>query len=148
MEDLWPKNVEKTELKAPIAILKEQASFLGKKTQNIVEAEVERIPHDYWMEESGFAYSFYIVGQALSYKYNLFKINHGVAMYPLQIRLDDDILGEIKNDIKVSTAYSTIQVESEKDFLDALKIIFNSTKARQIVQAILAQSGEKPVQTF
>ncbi len=41
MENLWPENLTVTGTKAPVIILREQASLLGEATQNIVEAEVK-----------------------------------------------------------------------------------------------------------
>lgn len=150
MENLWPNDIVETNITAPITILKKQASFLGEKTNNIVEAETEQIIDKYWMSEKGFAYSFYIVGKSINYKFNLFQFGHGVMMYPLTIKLDNDISKEIKEDqaleIKEDQLFDNMDilvVKSESEFLEALKKIFNSTKTRRIVQAILAQSEDK-----
>jgi len=40
MSDLWPKDIGNTNLRAPVSILREQASLLGEKTQNLVKADV------------------------------------------------------------------------------------------------------------
>ena len=40
MNDLWAEDIGVTTVKTPVAILKEQASLLGNKTQNLVIGEV------------------------------------------------------------------------------------------------------------
>ncbi|MEI6103881.1 MAG: hypothetical protein WCP70_08040 [Methanothrix sp.] len=40
MADLWPNDIGNATQKAPLSILQEQASILGAKTKNLVEAEV------------------------------------------------------------------------------------------------------------
>ena len=39
--DLWPTDIGKQRIKTPAAILRQQASHLGKRTKNLVEAKVE-----------------------------------------------------------------------------------------------------------
>ena len=38
--DLWPTDIGKQRIKTPAAILRQQASLLGKRTNNLVEAKV------------------------------------------------------------------------------------------------------------
>ena len=40
MTDLWPDDIEHTSVKAPVTILREQGTFLGRKTSNLVEGEI------------------------------------------------------------------------------------------------------------
>ena len=44
MIDLWPNELSAVDQRSPLTILKEQASLLGEKTQNIVIAALENIP--------------------------------------------------------------------------------------------------------
>ncbi len=43
MNDLWPNDFKIDDIKAPVTLLREQASLLGQKTQNIVEAQVRSL---------------------------------------------------------------------------------------------------------
>ena len=44
MIDLWPNELSTVDQRSPLTILKEQASLLGEKTQNIVIAVLEYYP--------------------------------------------------------------------------------------------------------
>ncbi len=46
MTDLWPETIGTVRVKSPVAILREQASLLGQKTQNLVQAQVKGGPAD------------------------------------------------------------------------------------------------------
>ena len=61
MEDLWPKEIGTAEITSPVAILREQASLLGQKTKNLVEADVSPLNND----TDTIFYHFYIVAPAL-----------------------------------------------------------------------------------
>src|SRR3989442_9298254 len=48
IDDLWPADIATAEqVVAPVTILKQQASLLGQRTKNLVEAVVETEPVDY-----------------------------------------------------------------------------------------------------
>ena len=100
MTDLWPEDINIPDLIAPVTILKEQASLLGTKTNNVVKAEVTT-SKPRLSEEGKFYYVFYLVAPALNnYYYELFAITHGVELYPLVFNLDEDIRNEIAPEIK------------------------------------------------
>jgi hypothetical protein len=156
MVDLWPADIAYTRQKAPVTILKEQAVLLGDKTQNIVTASVEaippgllrRTPQDIWQtRQDTFAYQFSLVAPALShYRYQLFSIVHDASMYPVMFRFDDEIKREYR-EFAIATARlddPDCQAETEEQFLETLKFIFQTSKTRQVIQAILAQSQEMP----
>ena len=134
MIDLWPDDIRYTRLKAPVTILMEQASLLGKKTQNLLEAKVEN-NKEALVSAEVFVYGFYLVAPALSYyRYKLFTISHDIQLYPVKINIDSDILKEISPD-----AEEQLLAESEGDFLEILKKIFGAEKTRHIISALLAQ---------
>lgn len=150
MPDLWPRDVEHTDLKAPVTILREQASLLGKKTQNIVTAEVTK-PLDLVVriQELGamnfrdpskpkaFFYAFHLVAPALAnYRYELFTIANDIRLYPVIIYLDEDLLAEIAPGAKEDN----LVVHTENEFLEILGKILGSQKTKNIIQAMLAQS--------
>jgi len=144
MEDLWPDDIPRIELRSPVAILREQASLLGRKTQNLVEAEVK--PLDTKSSPStgryDFGYAFLVTAPALgNYRYTLFRIYHGIQLYPLDVDPDADIAKEIPCHLGAG-GRSTFTVESEDDLLEALKKIFNARKTRQLINVLLAQVSE------
>jgi len=140
MKNLWPKDLTDRKINTPITILKKQAALLGEQTNNIVEAEIENINTEFWMEESGFSFSFNIVGRVLNYKFNLFRMGHGVNLYPLSINVDEEVFNEIKTNFSNSDYNNVIIIQSESEFLDSLEKIFSSYKTRRVIQAIFAQS--------
>jgi hypothetical protein len=140
MTDLWPKDMGYAgELKAPITILREQASLLGRKTRNLVEAEVrQRGGH-----EQQFAYEFNIVAPTLGpYRYLLFWIRHGIDLYPVQIMIDGDMARQI------SGGSPKLGAQSEEEFLGHLERILNAGKTRRVIQALLAQVSGAPAPEF
>ncbi len=140
MENLWPENLTVTGTKAPVIILREQASLLGEATQNIVEAEVKNASPDMGGAEEndmGFRYVFYIVAPALgNYQYKLFAIWHTVDLYPVIIYPDESIMDELYPD----SHKDTIHAESENEFIEMLKAIFHSRRTGNIIQALVSQS--------
>lgn len=51
MSDLWPEDISVTKMRAPLTILKEQASFLGSRTKNLIIAKVERQQENQYFDE-------------------------------------------------------------------------------------------------
>jgi hypothetical protein len=161
MIDLWPTDIENSdiELKAPVYILKQQASLLGKKTQNIVTAEVGKpIQSNIWVgrksqigamdspftslgfsdsvDNTIFFHSFYLVAPAFAnYRYELFTIVNDIRLYPVIIYLDEDVLAEI-----APSAEKYVVASSEDEFIEILRKILGSQKTKHVIQAILAQS--------
>ena len=62
----------------PVSILREQAALLGDKTKQLVTGEVQ-------MSTTGnlFVHSFYVAAPTLNYRYELFRVQHPAAFYPL-----------------------------------------------------------------
>lgn len=148
--DLWPDKIKVDKVITPVTILRQQASLLGKKTKNIVQGEVAN-----WKlgigEEYDFQYLFYIVAPALdNYRYRLLGLFYDVSsLYPVIIDVDDvEIQKEIpsKFNYKVKTLGSTTEVKiivkanSEEEFMEVLKAIFNSTKVLRVISVLLSQS--------
>ena len=170
MSDLWPA-IEQPTIKAPVVILREQAQLLGEKTRNIVEAEVTRIEGEDWIPWYHFAYAFWIVAPTLgNYRYRLFAIAHGIDIYPVLVNLGTDLLKDVgapiseqlekakqsamqtgakavfealwaQVGITVRSSGETVSVTTKEQFLEILRAIFNTTKTKQVIQAILAQSS-------
>jgi len=157
MENLWPDDIAVTEKKAPVTLLREQASMLGEKTQNLVIGQVQELPYlepiisqsglilprvvkgiSEPLEEIIFYYGFYIIAPALgNYRYRLLTILYNVDFYPVIIRVDEDVKNEISPSVDVDPK---IIANSEEEFSELLKKIFHSQKTKKIISAILSQS--------
>ena len=162
MTDLWPDSIETAKVKSPAALLREQASLLGRKTRNLVQAEVKGggRQRDYFEnvitesilkqaefkgespQRDYFHYSFQIVAPALDYyRYELFTITHDIQLYPLIICLEHDIYSEIErfSNFLVKTEENKFEIKSENEFLEILKAVFGSEKTRRVITALLSQ---------
>jgi hypothetical protein len=134
MNDLWPEDIGHPTLKSPVSILREQASFLGDKTQNLVRAKIS--PHDK-QEQNNFKYTFFIVAPELGdYHHALFKIRHDVELYPVVIETDEEIHYELAPEED-----TTLIANSESEFLGILRKIFTARKTKKIIHALIAQSS-------
>lgn len=136
--DLWPESLDiSMKVTPPLVILREQASLLENKTKGLVKAEVrsnananslEAIARSALGAEATYplSYSFFLVAPALgNYKYQLFRVIQPVDMYPLKI---------------VGSPLEDIEIASEEDLLEKLKLIFASEKVKRVISAMIAQS--------
>ena len=151
MVDLWPEILGHVEIKAPVVILREQASLLGEKTRNIVQAAVVQSEANPF-QPADFNYGFNIIAPALAnYSYRLFGIWHNVDLYPVQFEVSKEMLEELRPSISDSQSVTTRRVTgravpvvvaaSEAAFMDVLREILHSKKAMRVIRGILAQSG-------
>ena len=148
--DLWPDKIAVAKLITPVTILRQQASLLGKKTKNIVQGEVANWKLNIGAEYD-FQYVFYIGAPALdNYRYRLLGIFYNVsALYPVIIDVEDE---EIQKEIPSKFKYGekifgpstkeriSVKANSEEEFLDILKAIFNSAKVLRVISVLLSQS--------
>lgn len=147
MEDLWPDDITPDEdLRAPAAVLKEQASLLGQKTSNLVKGYVEIDNEDYeryGQAQSEFSYNFFLVAPALGgYHFFLFDILYSIPFYPVKIgHLDDDISREIPDTLPRSEDKTRLIARDEPEFLKILGMIFKANRTKYILKALISQSG-------
>ncbi len=92
-EDLWPDEIEYTQIISPVTIIKEQGKILGRKTNNVVVGEVKpfKSPHP---NDFPFIYTFILVCSSINYEYELFKFGFSIEMYPFKIVLDNSIAND------------------------------------------------------
>jgi hypothetical protein len=136
--DFWGEIVPAQE-RTPLAILREQASLLGTKTKNLVEATVDTSVSPYGQ----FVNRFTLVVPSLSnYKYELFTIEHGVAIYPITVASEVPA-GELNRGAQsVLTPASPInrpQLQTEQEFVDWLRRRLSSAETKRIIASLLAQ---------
>jgi hypothetical protein len=119
--DLWP-DISASKPRTPLSIMKQQAALLGKHTNNLLEGEVETKP---WGVD--LVHRFIIVAPTLSYRYELFKVTHGVAVYPVVVSHP----GSLSPDESI---------QDEETFVNWLKNALNSDFAKHILGGLLAQA--------
>lgn len=123
--DLWPEHFEDTNSIPPVAYLRYQATLLGRKTQHLVEAEVES---NALRENAGTIYhNFYIVAPLLGdYRYKLFYVAHGFDSYEKRVVLADE--------------QERIEFSNIGEFLDGLSVFLKSEKVRRLITGLVNQS--------
>ena len=116
--DFWGE-IAQTEVRTPVAILREQAAALGPKTKHLVEAQVVTRPH-----QSEISHSFDLVVPALEdYTYQLFRIRHdAVSLYPVWV-----------ND------FPELSLKNEDAFVAWLRVRLSSPDTKRIIGNLLAQ---------
>jgi hypothetical protein len=144
MIDLWPGDLATVTTRSPFTILKEQASLLGSKTKNIVNATVRDA--SVYKDVKPFNYSFFIASPALgNYSYRLFTISYDVDFYPVEFKVDDAIAREIgvaQHGMPIGLQEGLIAWQ-EEEFIRILSLILGSGKTRQVIRAILSHSTDQ-----
>jgi hypothetical protein len=143
MEDLWPDDLGTLEEPPPVTFLREQATLLGRKMQNIVEATIVTDFEDRFVANNSAAvrkfvteeqlkdsdyvvHRFMLNAPALSdYRYLLFRVYHRVAhFYPLAIDHEGQLL----------------KAASQKELTECLRRIFSAESTRKVIGSLKAQS--------
>lgn len=147
VENLWPMDIRATSKQlSPVAILKRQASLLGERTKNIVEAEVETKGADH---QKKLQHWFYLVAPALDfYKYPLFRVEHSpTQFYPLSMSFIVNDETSTKADrtrkfegITSREQVAMLRVKSEAEFTAHLKTIFAADETKKVIQSLIDQS--------
>jgi hypothetical protein len=143
--DFWGEIVPAQE-RTPLAILREQASLLGTKTKNLVEATV-----DTSVSPNGqFIHRFTLVVPSLSsYKYELFRIQHGVVSYPISVTSEVLAMPTIRELQTAPLIFGEVlardltryrQLETEQEFVDWLRGKLSSPETKKIIANLLAQA--------
>lgn len=116
--DFWGEIGPAEPVRAPVAILREQAALLGTKTQNVVEARVSTS-----VASGNLYHSFDLVVPALGgYTYQLFVIAAGAGPYPITLVRTDD------------------KFQTEQEFTSWLKTKLSSPETKKIIANLLAQA--------
>ena len=125
--DLWPADFGTPNVRLPVVILREQAALLGRKTGNLVEAEVRTNPGA--VSPKDLEYRFFLVAPALDhYRYYLFMIVHSVGdTYPVRF-YPKESEGEFD------------EIHSEQELVNRLAEVFNSDDTKRVIQSLIAQS--------
>ena len=128
MTDLWPDDLEASEIRAPASILKEQGAMLAEKTGNELIGRLRST------QKGIFRYKFLIEAPSLSYAYELLLITHDVTLYPVIIYPDESICREVLPESDIS-----VKADNEEAFIEVIKKIFGATRTREVISSLLAQ---------
>jgi hypothetical protein len=140
---LWPDEVSEVGIDAPIAILQEQASLLGKNTSHVVEAKISRSEIYIPSKKHGFRYDFSLYAPILrNYVYYLFSTTHHYTdWYPVIFHLDDEKMRKELSS-KLGEWQGNLTASSEEEFCTILSAIFQSKKTEGVIARIIAQSKQ------
>jgi len=117
--DLWG-DIQAKAIRTPVSILREQATLLGPKTQNLIEAKVATTT-----ELGTFFHSFNLVVPALdSYTYRLFRVSHQIELYPIRVHGDP-----------------IVDLADEGAFSDWLRQRLSSEETKRIIASLTAQAS-------
>ncbi len=127
--DLWPDEIQTTEVPTPIAILRIQANRLHDKTKGLIEAEVRSLTDNDKAQE---LYQFDLIAPALDgYRLRLFECGHALSLvYPIDIYWREFDQG-----------YSSASTPGE--VYEALRTIFRSRTTTSIIMSMIARSNER-----
>jgi hypothetical protein len=122
--DFWPADLDGADPDAPVLLLRTQASLLGKKFKNILEASVDTNR----VGAGIFRHDFDIRIPSMGYTYTLFWIQHGLDPYP------------------VTWTFDTQQgrLASKEEYTAWLRATLSSDRTKRIVRTLLAQAGAEP----
>jgi len=127
--DLWPEDLATSTVVPPVAILREQAAALAKRTNGLIEGEVVSRPERHRPSEPGhpFLHEFWLRAPAFDdYRCKLLDLRHGFDLYPVSLRYKLDPQDEV-------------QASTEADFKRVLAEVFSRPKTRQVIAALLSQ---------
>lgn len=113
---------EESLVKPPIAVLKELAQGLEKRTQGLLVGKIEQTVY----QDRSFILDFYITAPTLNnYSYQVLKINHDIDFYPLKVT--------------GSEINSSVQANNQKELEDFLKLIISTPEVKKVINGLLAQ---------
>jgi hypothetical protein len=133
--DLWPDDIDTVNETSPVAILSEQAAALGKRTNNVVTAEIQPLKA---REEGRLLFSFNLVAPFLNnFRFQLFRVSHEVIqMYPVRF------INMLKADS--DGKYESVELPDKEAFYEKLRSIFSHTSVRSAIASLRAQSEVAP----
>lgn len=133
--------IEESLVKPPIAVLKELAQGLEKRTAGLLVGEVTQ---DYW--NSKFRLQFYIRVPSLNnYSYNVFEIEHDLSFYPLRIKPTDSDIFKASSKASLDLdenfeEYRYLDAKDQDELEEILKTIFSSPEVKKVINGLLAQT--------
>ena|SRR5437762_14332751 len=124
IQDLWPEDIgTDVNVISPVSILREQATFLGQRTKNLIEGKVVSSQ----TSTDQFAHAFFLYVPSMNhYKYLLFNVIHPIDFYPLAI-------------VSEPLHKQLAPAKTEEEFIKLLKEIFSDPKTKAIIASLISQ---------
>lgn len=122
--NLWPADIANTAMRTPVAILREQASFLTQSTNGLVTGEVKTaVFHAHEL-----MHTLFVVAPGLdNYRFELLRVKHKQIFYPLEASSQTEQLPWQHT------------LKSEGEFIDWLREVLNSDETKRLIHSLLAQ---------
>jgi hypothetical protein len=120
--NLWPPDFGQEEKLAPVAVLRQQGTALGERTQNIIVGRVFTTGNS-----AGFRHQFVLYCPPLGYQIEIFAVEHSLDFYPVRI---------------VQHGQEALTAADPDDFAKKLGQVFSSEPVKKIVRSLLAQSKQ------
>jgi len=128
-DNLWGEIPSQQEVRAPIVILREQASKLGELTNMSLVGNVQ-ITRDY----ASISMILRIIVPSLdNYEYDVLKATHEALSYPVKVYDFNDTLATAKS-------WEPIKCENEVEFIKVVKGILTSETTHKVIASLLAQT--------
>lgn len=141
IENLWPKDLSTTKtINTPKELLEQQAQYLQNQTNKILYANLNNIISSVSKNSSkynfDFCFEFSINSKKIqNYQFVLFKLQHNIEIYPLNLILDDKIAKELGYED------NELFVNNETEFISKLSSILKSNRVHQIVTNLISLSN-------
>lgn len=143
MLSIWPEDIKQSVPESALTILKEHASELYTFTNYAASGVVNSQYNEY---KNLFEVEFIISSKRFeNYAVKIFSVTYNETLWPVQINLENEIRAEIFKEpestkTKTSTSENKIWCKDKDEFINNLRVIFNTQRVRFIIQAIMAQS--------
>jgi len=126
IENLWPDFTSDEIVRSPKTILREQASFLGQRTKNILTGNISTGTY-----RGQFSHNFQIVAPKLNnYTYTLFTIvDENIFGFPCKFQSEN-----------------SFSIKTEEELLERLRVIFSSDDTKKVINSLISQSIDNYIQ--
>lgn len=128
MPDLWPSEFNFSHIITPVAVLREQASLISQKTQQIINGRTSTSKYQSQNSKGAnfFIHTLYFVVPLLDdYEYRVLNVRHKLELFPVTIT------SHIHD--------SEIDCPNLEEYQNELKKIFGSEEMIQVVSSLMAQ---------
>ena len=145
-KSLWP-DLPKAR-KGPVAILREQAQWLKRDSNDSIDGLVAPLSFEWSGEDTQGKHSvghlFFIRVPALDdYLYKLFSIRQsGTGHYPLQMHPNEEVLEGIAPGLAKAGLYvlgGGVRITNETELMAALKMVFAAGRTQEVISNLLGQ---------
>ena len=136
MRNVWP-DINLLDIETPSSKLRKLGSFLEEKTDDVVSCSVidlkNKKPTQF--SDSEFVYGFYIKCNIFDYLFRVFLFAHNITLYPVDIRLDNDVANELQETLFITAT-------NEEEFENHVSKIVNTNKVKKVIEGIITMAEE------